>query len=375
MSQQQWGQRPSWGGQGNQGKQGPGYQGQWNAPGGFAPQNRFPTPGYQQPGQQPQQPFGHQPFGQQPHGGGRPPQRRSPLKMLLGALVLLTVVAMAGAVIVNLGSSGSDVAYQNDDYQVPPPDTDPPPLPYAQSQNEVEAYLETNPFYDQSTPIPVRCDLAPINLNTASDAALETHFDTLMECLLRVWEPPVTGAKWTIVRPTVTIYGKSVSTKCGSSGVNAFYCAADQQVYYSNLLAQAVPAVTATNRGGDIVMAHEFGHALQARTGILITAHLATQEGSEAEQLVSSRRLETQADCFSGMFIRSVSRSLGIQQSDVASIENTYRAIGDDTLSGKANVEGDHGLARSRLYWGREGLGNSTVESCNTFVVPASQVR
>ena len=29
------------------------------------------------------------------------------------------------------------------------------------------------------------------------------------------------------------------------------------------------------------------------------------------------RRLETQADCFSGQFMRSVSQSLGIQQSDL----------------------------------------------------------
>ncbi|MGI8457273.1 MAG: neutral zinc metallopeptidase [Propionibacteriaceae bacterium] len=373
MSQQQVGQ--SWGGQGNQGQR---YRDQWNAPGGFAPQHRFPQPGPQRPGypRPGQQPYGQPPpFGHQPYGGGRPPQRRSPLKMLLGSLVLVTIVAMAGVVTVNLNSSGSDVAYQNDNYQVPPPDTDPPPLPYAQSQDEVAAYLQTNPFYDQSTPIPVRCDLKPINLTTASDSALKTHFSTLMGCLLRVWEPPISDAGWQIVRPTVTIYGESVNTKCGNSGVNAFYCAADQQVYYSNLLVQAIPAVTAANRGGDIVVAHEFGHALQARTGILITAHLATRNGSEADQLLASRRLEAQADCFSGMFIRAVSRSLGIQQSDVPSIENTFRAIGDDTLSGKANVEGDHGLARSRLYWGQEGLGHSTVSSCNTFVVPASQVR
>ena len=39
-----------------------------------------------------------------------------------------------------------------------------------------------------------------------------------------------------IVRPTVTIYGEEISTKCGKSGVNAFYCCADQQIYFSNLL-------------------------------------------------------------------------------------------------------------------------------------------
>ena len=45
-------------------------------------------------------------------------------------------------------------------------------------------------------------------------------------------------------------------------------------------------------------------------------------------------------------------------------------AIGDDTLSGKPTIQGDHGLARSRLYWGQEGLANTAVSACNTFVAP-----
>ena len=50
-----------------------------------------------------------------------------------------------------------------------------------------------------------------------------------------------------MVRPTVTIYGEGLTTKCGKSGVNAFYCTADQQVYYSNLLPEVLPAVRRTS--------------------------------------------------------------------------------------------------------------------------------
>ena len=124
----------------------------------------------------------------------------------------------------------------------------------------------------------------------------------------------------------------------------------------------------------DVVIAHEFGHALQARTGILISAKaLGHEAGDEPTDLLYSRRLETQADCFSGLFIRSVSSSLGIQQSDLSGIEDTYRAVGDDTLSGRPTILANHGLARSRLFWGTKGLGNSTVGSCNTFTVPAAR--
>ena len=41
--------------------------------------------------------------------------------------------------------------------------------------------------------------------------------------------------------------------------------------------------------------------------------------------------------------------------------------MGDDTVTGEPDVEGNHGLARSRVYWGITGLGNSAIGNCNTF--------
>lgn len=268
------------------------------------------------------------------------------------------------------------MAYQNDDYQVPPPDKSPPPIPVPQTYDEAEQLITKNAFYAQNVPAPVRCNSEPINVTTASDAQLKSHFEGLMECLVRVWQPPVTNAGWIIVRPTVTIYGEEVTTKCGRSGINAFYCSADQQVYYSDLLPQALPTVKRNKWTADIVMAHEFGHALQARTAILISAHALGQESnSKGAELEYMRRLETQADCFSGMFLLAVSDSVGVQKSDLDGIHQIYVAIGDDKLTGKPDVVGNHGLARSREYWGRTGLASSDVAKCNTFVVSSKYVR
>ncbi|MDF2747112.1 MAG: hypothetical protein K0S98_1397, partial [Propionibacteriaceae bacterium] len=52
-----------------------------------------------------------------------------------------------------------------------------------------------------------------------------------------------------------------------------------------------------------------------------------------------------------------------------------YIAVGDDTLTGKPNIVGNHGLAKSRRYWGEIGLGTSEVGECNTFVAPPALVR
>ena len=366
MSQQQWGAPAQYG-------RPPANQPGW---GGSPYGQNYPGPGTPSPFG-PGQPAGA-PGGQPPYGMGRTPapRRRNPLASLLRALIVVALVAIVGFAAIGALAPTTDVAYQNDAYKVPPPDRNPPPIPVPDTYQKAEQIVTSSPFYDQTAPAPVRCTTSPINVNSASDAQLKSHFEGMMECLLRVWQPPVTGAGLEIVRPTVTIFGTKMTTKCGTSGVNAFYCAADQQVYYSNRLADAIPVVQRDKWAADVVIAHEFGHALQGRTGILISAKALGQEsGDEATDLLYSRRLETQADCFSGMFIRSVSVSLGIEQQDLSGIEDTYKAIGDDTLSGEANINGNHGLSRSRLYWGQTGLGNGAIQSCNTFTAPDNQVR
>jgi uncharacterized protein len=372
-------------------------QQQW---GGAPP---YGQPPYRQPGYPPPAP-GASPYGRNPYAWGsygqpqfgRPafggpqfnppqygppprapgPRRRSPLRQLLVALIGISVLALGALAFSSFTSEQPDVAYQNDDYQVPPPDRTPPPLPLPDTYEEATALITRNPVYDQMAPLPVRCNSQPINVRTASDDQLEEHFGGLMECLVRFWQPPVTSAGFLIVRPTVTVYGKELTTKCGTSGVNAFYCSADQQVYYSNRLPDAVPIVRQNKWAADVVMAHEFGHAVQARTAILISSHaLGANANDESVDLEFSRRLETQADCFSGMFVRGVSQSLGVEQSDLEGIQQTYTAVGDDTLTGKPNVVGNHGRAKSRKYWGDTGLGTSQVGDCNTFVASPALVR
>jgi predicted metalloprotease len=323
-------------------------------------------------------PPGLSPYGQPPRGPA--PRRRSSIGALLKTGMVLGLFLVAALVLSNLatggGSTDNNTAYQNDDYQVPPPAANPPALPQPETYEEAEQLLVANPLYEQTAPSPVRCTAEPINVSRASDRAVEDHFNELMECLVRVWQPPLDAAGWEIVRPSVTVYGREITTRCGKSEVNAFYCGADQQVYYSNLLDDAVPVVATDKWGADVVMAHEFGHALQARTAILISSQaLGQQSGDESTELELSRRLEVQADCMSGMSLRSISSALSIQQSDVRGILDVYRAVGDDTVSGDSGIVGNHGLARSREYWGQTGLNSADVASCNTYTAKANLVR
>ena len=127
---------------------------------------------------------------------------------------------------------------------------------------------------------------------------------------------------------------------------------------------------------GDYVMAHEFGHAIQGRTGILTSRNWLLSETPEKDvQLQLRRRTEVQADCFAGMFLRSVSVSRGLTQADADALQKDFYNGGDDVLSGDPDFVGDHGRGASRQFWGTTGLGTSEAGKCNTFVAPASQVR
>jgi uncharacterized protein len=341
------------------------------------------------PGWRPQPQYAPVPQWQAPPGyrpaylpSGRPPApRRSPLGRLLLAVIGLGLLAVLALVMINAVGSGGQPqsgAYVNDEYQVPAPDLNPPPIPTPETFDQAEQWLTDNAVYGTTMPAPVRCEVPAIDVARSSDAVLDAHFEELVECLVRAWQPPLTAAGFELPRPSVTIYTEQISTRCGSGRIprNAFYCPADQQIYWSNTLGDILAPFRESPRAGDQIMAHEFGHAIQGRTGIIASSQGIRQALSDDRaRLQLGRRTEVQADCFAGLFLRSVSSSLGLEQSDVERIERDFFNSGDDVLSGDPNYVGDHGRGRSRQLWGTTGLSTDQVGRCNSFTAPADQVR
>ena len=194
---------------------------------------------------------------------------------------------------------------------------------------------------------------------------------------MTVWEPPVTSAGFQLPRPPVYVYDQPIRTACGvMKEVNAAYCAGDQRVYYAQPLLRAFPtSVQQTPYAAETIIAHEFGHAVQARTGILISEAAWEQNSGEADANAFSRRLEVQADCWSGQFINSVGTSVGLDDNDVQQLSLLFYSIGDDQLSGDPSIEGNHGHGDSRRSWFLEGIGTTSMGACNTFDAPAAAVR
>ncbi len=361
------------------GQQWPGSSG-WNPPASSWPPPPPPPSALPQPGAA---------FSQQPSYGTPgsftppPPRRRNPFLTILGGAVFVVIAAFFAVTLLNyLGGDedtatpGSDPSYHQVS-DVPAPDYNPPAIPQPKTYEQATAWMQKNAIYREDVPVPTNCVVPAINSANASTAELENHLNKLTACLWGVWDPPMTSAGFVLPRPPATVYSSEITTPCGKTeSGNAFYCAVDQHIYYATDLPDILPkSIRNKPFVTDAVMAHEFGHAIQARTGILVSEKAWEQKGSEADGRVYSRRTEVQADCFAGLWVNAIAKASGVTASDEDNLTYLFFTIGDDQLTGKANYDGDHGLGKNRQSWFTVGLGTSQIGKCNTFTASANAVR
>lgn len=328
-------------------------------------------------------------YGGQGQFGGppTPPKKKGLHPVLIGAGIGLAIALVAALAygLVTGGSGGDGPDYQNEDYQVPSVSSSPPDLEIPETMGELMDLLEANPIYEETFPVPVRCDLPlETGASSLSDEALEQRMTTYIDCLTRAWGPTLEAAGFIAYQPRVTVYpgGGTVNTPCGTAeSMNAFYCGGDQNLYLAPDIAGVLPPATAEERLlFELVMAHEYGHAMQGRTGVFAaSAILAYDEEDEAVALELSRRTEVQADCFAGLGLLSLGQSMGMDENDVAAMSQISFEIGDDQLAerfgGDPTVLGNHGTGQNRQLWIERGFSGTDISTCNTWVAPPDEVR
>ncbi|MCW5953509.1 MAG: neutral zinc metallopeptidase [Propionibacteriaceae bacterium] len=377
-----------------------------------------PRPGQQPAGPsawgQPQQPWGQQPAWGQPvvqqrpnqgyyppqpsyqgqPGGFPPPQPRggSPVKLLLLGLVAVIAVGFFFVSLMNYLNAGEeagpgtvptpDVGQTSaPPTGVPGPDYDPPDIPVPTSWEEAEQWLVDNALYGQSAQVPTNCTLGRIDVESISPQELQEHLEVLTGCLMMVWQEPLERAGFAMPRPPVTVYSQPITTACGEAEtLNAFYCSGDQRIYYATDLHTVFyrnnPEVVDNAFLVDNVLGHEFGHAIQGRTGILVSyVAFRNQAKTDADAEEFGRRSELQADCLSGVFLNAVAQASQLTDAERTGLADVSEAIGDDNLTGDPSYVSDHGTGQARRTWFETGLANSAVGVCNSWTAPSSQVR
>lgn len=226
-----------------------------------------------------------------------------------------------------------------------------------------EQSLSGNPIYQAGGMTKQVC--APPGWPSDGPAG-QAFYATSKTCLENAWRPLFERVRLEYDAPKVIVpTGASVSSPCGSmdgKDYAAFYCNANQAIYMpiQTLQEGAVPLIYLS------VFAHEFGHHVQQLTGTLSeswererAAGINTPAGLEL-----SRRLELQAQCYSGLFVETAVDSGGpFTRADVGPVLDRYGNTGADT----------HGNAEHRQSWWTRGMQNQ-IGLCDTWSASSAEV-
>lgn len=196
-----------------------------------------------------------------------------------------------------------------------------------------------------------------------------------------VWAAKLEGYE----QPRVVLYEQGTRTGCGfgESAMGPFYCPNDETVYLDLSFWQEMETRLGAS-GADFarayVVAHEFGHHVQALTGTTKKVERAQARArGAAEANRYSVALELQADCYAGVWARNASAAsnseVALESGDLEEGLKTANAIGDDALQRKATgkvapEQFTHGTSAQRVAWLKRGYESGDPVQCNTFAEP-----
>jgi predicted metalloprotease len=297
-------------------------------------------------------------------GTARQP-RNSPLAIfsVLGAILLvLVIVAMPGRGTTEV--EGTPLAAPVTDTK---PNAAAPPSssPTTSAAPKAQSALETNGLLAPGMPLPqTTCKLPAFG---RSAEQLRAYYQAMVNCLDDAWKPVLAQVNEPWESPTLSVDDNPTSG-CGTPSSDiavAFYCPRDKTIFMPR--GRVIDSM-GSNQGGHImVLAHEYGHHVQAMAGINrgLGVKMVGMAEDSPEYLELTRRMELQADCFSGMFITSVTGRGSISRSLGSSASNAFRSSVTDKT---------HGTVKHQIQWGTAGVKNNNTSACNTWLAPAGEV-
>jgi uncharacterized protein len=209
------------------------------------------------------------------------------------------------------------------------------------------------------------------------NAELAPYLRSVLKCLVKVHRKPLAAQGFTVTEPKIKVYRSTVKAPCGrfdQKGAPAYYCSVDQTIYWPATRDDGREAYTFARLGYVALLAHEFGHHLQAVTGIVngYAQQYATAD-SRSARYVLSRRLELQAQCFEGVFLATVAGSVRLSAEDRDELRAWHGFTGDEDPPKSRRP--DHGSSAAQLRWLVRGLDSQDFGRCKTWSAPRSQVK
>lgn len=233
--------------------------------------------------------------------------------------------------------------------------------------------LADNPLFDVGGLPATDC---PLSRWSTDPAGAERFFRSALPCLDAAWAPVMRAAGLPFSSPAVAFPpGTSFNTPCGNQSIGhivAFYCGRDQTLYvpFSGLQTEQYGAHPGVYLA---LFAHEYGHHVQALSGILsayTTERYAKDNGDSGNNAgwELSRRLELQAQCFSGLFLAATS-GRGDVDGNITHEAQTSQDRGDHS-----GPPLDHGTDDHTIGWWNTGFQRNSLAQCNTWAASTADV-
>ncbi len=206
----------------------------------------------------------------------------------------------------------------------------------------------------------------------------EVFVSTVLGSTDETWASIFSAWNLTYAQPQLVLFRNSTQSACGgaTSAVGPHYCPVDETIYIDETFFDELTTRFGA-QGGDVaeayVIAHEVGHHVQKRLGIMEEVQRAQQSASsQAEANDLSIRLELQADCFAGVWAYSIRDAGVFLPNEIREAVDAAAAVGDDRIqervTGQVNPETwTHGSSDQRVAWFTQGWENGDPSVCNPF--------
>ncbi len=184
---------------------------------------------------------------------------------------------------------------------------------------------------------------------------LKKQSSAQLRCIQKAWRPVMARYGYqSHTVPHTFFSGSSVMTPCGRWSNDALYCSSGRgRIYIGKKLGNTYDPLRVV-----ATINHEYGHHIQARSGIWQLYAL-----SQTKEI--TRRSELQATCFGmGMLRRDKAYRLTSQ---------TYNQVVFNLTN--ILVDGIHGSPASNKYWGLRAFYGKKAGTCNTWVVSKGYVK
>jgi len=221
---------------------------------------------------------------------------------------------------------------------------------------------------------------APVEQQQTGETAAEicddnqyaTEACNALGSLDQTWAPAFQQAGIEFRQPTLVFYQGGTRSGCGnaSSSMGPFYCPADEGIYIDTAFYDQLNQQLGAGPGDFAryyVIAHEYGHHIQALTGVAGQIRSAQQQNPGASNQLQVL-MELQADCYAGVWAGK-NRNL-IDPGDFEEGMQAASSIGDDKLTG-GRVSSDnftHGTSQQRMQALRLGMESGDDTQCDRIV-------